>query len=132
MGPAVSGRHLLPVHPPPHGYLPLPRPPAVQALRQVVAPALAEAKGVGCDVQLTADLNLANDTFVQRNFTDAEIAYCRAQPDPQCACPPFMPGLPGLVVFSVFRSDLRAGGGASTAQLGAADGTKLLSPSPEG
>eukprot|EP00667_Euglena_gracilis_P000009 EG_transcript_9 len=56
-----------------------------EALRQVVAPALAEAKGVGCDVQLTADLNLANDTFVQRNFTDAEIAYCRAQPDPQAS-----------------------------------------------
>ena len=23
-----------------------------------------------------------NETFVERNFTDAEIAYCRSQPDP--------------------------------------------------
>eukprot|EP00668_Euglena_longa_P007013 GGOE01008376.1.p1 GENE.GGOE01008376.1~~GGOE01008376.1.p1 ORF type:complete len:4141 (-),score=1338.09 GGOE01008376.1:1069-11655(-) len=56
-----------------------------EALRQVVAPTLAQAKGVGCDVQLTSDLHLDNSTFVQRNFTEAEIAYCNAQPDPQAS-----------------------------------------------
>ena len=37
--------------------------------------------GVGIDVQLLADLPMDNEDFLARNFSPAELAYCRAQPD---------------------------------------------------
>lgn len=39
------------------------------------------AKGVGIDVQLINEINVANDDFIDRNFTTAEQTYCRGQPD---------------------------------------------------
>ncbi|KIJ51487.1 hypothetical protein M422DRAFT_203704 [Sphaerobolus stellatus SS14] len=38
--------------------------------------------GVGVDQELISAVPSSNPTFVNRNFTDAEIAYCRAQPAP--------------------------------------------------
>ena len=36
--------------------------------------------GVGVDVELIKSINVDNDTFVERNFTETEIAYCKSQP----------------------------------------------------
>ncbi|CCK69841.1 trifunctional fatty acid synthase subunit FAS2 KNAG_0D00890 [Huiozyma naganishii CBS 8797] len=36
--------------------------------------------GVGVDVELIQAVNADNETFVERNFTAAEIAYCKKQP----------------------------------------------------
>ncbi|KAA1467738.1 fatty acid synthase [Dentipellis sp. KUC8613] len=44
-----------------------------------VAPATA---GVGVDQELISSVPSSNPTFVERNFTEAEAAYCRAQPSP--------------------------------------------------
>ncbi|KAI5122922.1 hypothetical protein M0805_007600 [Coniferiporia weirii] len=38
--------------------------------------------GVGVDHELISAVPSSNPTFVSRNFTDAEIAYCRSQPAP--------------------------------------------------
>jgi fatty acid synthase subunit alpha len=40
-------------------------------------------KKVGVDVEDIVAINIENDTFVERNFTDKEIAYCRKSPSPQ-------------------------------------------------
>lgn len=37
--------------------------------------------GVGTDAVLISAVPSANPTFVERNFTDAEVAYCQKQPD---------------------------------------------------
>lgn len=39
----------------------------------------------GVDIESVDAIDIHNDTFVERNFTDAEIAYCRAQPNPQAS-----------------------------------------------
>jgi len=38
--------------------------------------------GVGVDQELISAVPSSNPTFLQRNFTDAEVSYCRAQPIP--------------------------------------------------
>ncbi|KAI1114313.1 fatty acid synthase subunit alpha [Nemania sp. NC0429] len=38
---------------------------------------------VGVDVEDISAINIDNDTFVERNFTEKEIAYCRTTPNPQ-------------------------------------------------
>ena len=38
---------------------------------------------VGVDVEDVAAINIENDTFVERNFTENEIAYCKSAPSPQ-------------------------------------------------
>ncbi|ORZ20354.1 fatty acid synthase [Absidia repens] len=45
----------------------------------------AGKKGVGVDVELTSTVNVDNDTFVERNFTPAEVSYCASRPDPQAS-----------------------------------------------
>lgn len=40
-------------------------------------------KGVGVDVELIKSINIENETFLNRNFTDHEIKYCQAQPSVQ-------------------------------------------------
>jgi fatty acid synthase subunit beta len=52
---------------------------------KVVADALASkgsVTGVGVDQELISSVPSSNPCFVERNFTEAEIAYCRAQPSP--------------------------------------------------
>ncbi|KAI1503132.1 fatty acid synthase subunit alpha [Biscogniauxia marginata] len=38
---------------------------------------------VGVDVEDVAAINIENETFVERNFTQKEITYCRKMPSPQ-------------------------------------------------
>ncbi|KAI8973281.1 fatty acid synthase [Mycotypha africana] len=45
----------------------------------------AGKKGLGVDVELTNTFNIENETFIQRNFTKAEIEYCQSRPDPQAS-----------------------------------------------
>ncbi|KIJ66907.1 hypothetical protein HYDPIDRAFT_174219 [Hydnomerulius pinastri MD-312] len=40
------------------------------------------AAGVGVDQELISSVPSWNPTFVDRNFTEAEVAYCRSQPSP--------------------------------------------------
>ncbi|KAH7913599.1 hypothetical protein BJ138DRAFT_606981 [Hygrophoropsis aurantiaca] len=52
---------------------------------KTVASALSSsgtAAGVGVDQELISSVPSWNPTFVERNFTDAEISYCRSQPSP--------------------------------------------------
>lgn len=47
---------------------------------------LTEASGgknVGVDVELISSINMENDTFISRNFTEAEQTYCRQAASPQ-------------------------------------------------
>ncbi|CAK9439069.1 uncharacterized protein LODBEIA_P32930 [Lodderomyces beijingensis] len=43
------------------------------------------SKGVGVDVELLSAINLDNETFIARNFTPEEIAYCRGSSNPQAS-----------------------------------------------
>ncbi|KZW02887.1 fatty acid synthase [Exidia glandulosa HHB12029] len=51
---------------------------------EVMAKSLGTAAtaGVGVDQELIASVPSSNPTFVARNFTEAEISYCRSQPHP--------------------------------------------------
>ncbi|KAK0541971.1 fatty acid synthase alpha subunit Lsd1 [Tilletia horrida] len=46
-----------------------------------VSKMMAGVQGVGVDVEDVATFPADNETFIERNFTASEIAYCRAQPD---------------------------------------------------
>ncbi|PVU88844.1 hypothetical protein BB561_005677 [Smittium simulii] len=39
-------------------------------------------QGVGVDIELITNINIENETFLERNFTVNEIEYCRNRPDP--------------------------------------------------
>ncbi|KAK4493918.1 hypothetical protein PRZ48_015104 [Zasmidium cellare] len=39
----------------------------------------------GVDIENVDAIDIHNDTFIDRNFTDAEIAYCRKAPSPQAS-----------------------------------------------
>lgn len=40
---------------------------------------------IGVDVESLKALNIENNTFLERNFTDKEIAYCQKAPNPQAS-----------------------------------------------
>ncbi|KAJ2715987.1 3-oxoacyl-[acyl-carrier-protein] synthase [Coemansia spiralis] len=44
-----------------------------------------DATGVGVDIELIEDINIENETFVERNFTAGEQEYCRRQPNPHAS-----------------------------------------------
>ncbi len=50
-----------------------------------IASALPVCAGVGIDVQLISDIPTDNHSFIERNFTEDEVSYCKAQPDPQAS-----------------------------------------------
>ncbi|KAF4614083.1 hypothetical protein D9613_007929 [Agrocybe pediades] len=57
----------------------------VKAVSQLIDTKVLSANaplGVGVDQELISAVPSHNPTFVSRNFTDAEIAYCRSQPSP--------------------------------------------------
>lgn len=54
----------------------------VKALAQT---STANSSNVGVDVELLSSINTDNETFLARNFSDAERAYCAAQADPQAS-----------------------------------------------
>lgn len=41
------------------------------------------SKGVGVDVELISEINIENETFIERNFTIEEIKYCKSAPNPR-------------------------------------------------
>jgi fatty acid synthase subunit alpha len=40
---------------------------------------------VGVDVESISAINIENDTFIERNFTEKEIAYCQKAANPQAS-----------------------------------------------
>ncbi|KAJ1972608.1 fatty acid synthase alpha subunit Lsd1 [Dimargaris verticillata] len=58
-----------------------------QLLEQMTRSAQGQGdnQGVGVDVELVSAINLDNATFLERNFTGAELEYCRSRPDPQAS-----------------------------------------------
>jgi fatty acid synthase subunit alpha, fungi type len=42
-------------------------------------------KDVGVDVETISAINIENEEFLKRNFTDAELAYCWKAPSPQAS-----------------------------------------------
>lgn len=56
-----------------------------RALEEALGAVAGEALGLGVDVQLISEINIDNPNFLERNFTPAEIAYCRAAPDPHAS-----------------------------------------------
>ena len=63
--------------------------PQTEQTRQMVE-SLAKATAtvnskIGVDVECVEAINISNDTFVERNFTLAEQAYCRKTPSPQAS-----------------------------------------------
>ncbi|KAI9088332.1 hypothetical protein DFS34DRAFT_701418 [Phlyctochytrium arcticum] len=53
----------------------------IAATQRLAGSADTEAKGLGVDVQLISEIPTENDTFLSRNFTDAEREYCSSAPD---------------------------------------------------
>ncbi len=56
-----------------------------RALEGALAVVAGTAVGLGVDIQLISEINIDNPNFLERNFTPAEIAYCRAAPDPHAS-----------------------------------------------
>lgn len=54
-------------------------------LKSLTAQSGAAGSNVGVDVELLDAVNISNDTFVERNFTAAEIKYCQASADSQAS-----------------------------------------------
>ncbi|KAF8473167.1 hypothetical protein BDZ91DRAFT_714103 [Kalaharituber pfeilii] len=66
-----------------------PTDPSVENTRKIVEQLAHATKSenskIGVDVELISSLNIENDTFIERNFTHAEIEYCRKAPSPQAS-----------------------------------------------
>jgi fatty acid synthase subunit alpha len=57
-----------------------------QTMIESLAKAQATANSrVGVDIELISAINVSNDTFLQRNFTEAEQVYCSKAPNPQAS-----------------------------------------------
>lgn len=54
----------------------------VETLMKVNA---AQNSNPGVDIEQINAIDISNDTFIERNFTAAEIAYCRKAPNPQAS-----------------------------------------------
>jgi phosphopantetheine--protein transferase-like protein len=50
-----------------------------------LAPAGGDKGGVGTDVELISSVPIDSATFTERNFTEAEISYCKASSDPRAS-----------------------------------------------
>lgn len=63
--------------------------PSIAATKQMVESLAqankAENSKIGVDVESVAAINTENNTFVERNFTSQERAYCRKAPNPQAS-----------------------------------------------
>jgi fatty acid synthase subunit alpha len=56
-----------------------------QLVESLASATAAPNSRVGVDVEHVESINIENDTFVERNFTDWEQAYCRKSPSPQAS-----------------------------------------------
>lgn len=54
-------------------------------LEQLTQATASPNSKVGVDVESLSALNIENDTFIERNFTEKEIAYCQKAPNPQAS-----------------------------------------------
>ncbi|KAL3420132.1 Fatty acid synthase subunit alpha 7 [Phlyctema vagabunda] len=54
-----------------------------QMVESLAKGAATAGNKVGVDVEEISAINIENDTFLERNFTDKEQAYCRKAPSPQ-------------------------------------------------
>ncbi|KAJ1666635.1 hypothetical protein IW140_002606 [Coemansia sp. RSA 1813] len=45
----------------------------------------SDCRGIGVDIEFIVDINIDNDTFVERNFTQAEQEYCNERPNPHAS-----------------------------------------------
>ncbi|ORX46933.1 hypothetical protein BCR36DRAFT_99854 [Piromyces finnis] len=57
---------------------------AMNAILKQMADNTVDSKvgnGVGVDVALISEINIENESFVERNFTSTEINYCKSKPD---------------------------------------------------
>ncbi|EFX06093.1 fatty acid synthase alpha subunit [Grosmannia clavigera kw1407] len=57
----------------------------LEALEALAAQVQTRKNKVGVDLEDVAAIHINNDTFVERNFTAAEIAYCNSTPNVQAA-----------------------------------------------
>ncbi|KAJ5056902.1 hypothetical protein J3E74DRAFT_467806 [Bipolaris maydis] len=57
----------------------------MKMLEQLTQATASTGSKVGVDVESLSALNIENDTFIERNFTEKEIAYCRKAPNPQAS-----------------------------------------------
>lgn len=60
---------------------------ALNDLAHNQAQSLVAAKkcGIGVDIELITDINIENETFIERNFTASEQIYCWAKPNPHAS-----------------------------------------------
>jgi fatty acid synthase subunit alpha len=56
-----------------------------QQVRSSIAKEGESGQGIGMDVEAISSINIDNETFIERNFTSGEIAYCRSKPDPRAS-----------------------------------------------
>ena len=56
-----------------------------QTVESLAKATATENSKVGVDVESVDAINIENDTFVQRNFTEKEQEYCRKAPNPQAS-----------------------------------------------
>lgn len=49
--------------------------------KELMANSVEGVSGVGTDVELISSIPSGNPTFLSRNFTSQELAYCNAAPD---------------------------------------------------
>lgn len=56
-----------------------------QTVESLAKATATENSKVGVDVESVDAINIENDTFVQRNFTEEEQEYCRKAPNPQAS-----------------------------------------------
>jgi fatty acid synthase subunit alpha len=54
-----------------------------QVIEALAHKVTSKNSNVGVDVEDIPSFNIGNDTFIERNFTSQEVAYCKTAPSPQ-------------------------------------------------
>ena len=52
---------------------------------KILSNLVEDAQNVGVDVEFISSVPVDNETFLERNYTEAEIAYCQSQPNAQAS-----------------------------------------------
>lgn len=64
---------------------PLAKSAATTSQEAALQSSLGSASGIGIDIEDVDSFPADNETFLARNFTDAEVQYCQAQPNPRAS-----------------------------------------------
>ena len=56
-----------------------------QMVESLASAKVSESSKIGVDVESVEAINIENDTFIERNYTDQEQAYCRKAPNPRAS-----------------------------------------------